>query len=200
MSPSPSAVAPARTRDPARKERILTAAAGLIARDGFHTVSMAEIGAASGVTGSAIYRHFPSKSAVLVALFDRAVDGLLATAERTRDNAPDLEIALDEMVRQQVEFVVAQRAVAQVYHREVHALPEEDSRRLRRKQRAYAEVWVDLLRHLRPELDAVQARTLVLAAISAVQSTLFQTEGAADDPLRGLLHRSAKAVLQVQAA
>jgi AcrR family transcriptional regulator len=63
-----------RTRDPARKERILAAAADLVASSGYHAVSMADIGAAAGITGSGIYRHFASKSALLVALFDQAID------------------------------------------------------------------------------------------------------------------------------
>jgi AcrR family transcriptional regulator len=60
------------------QERILAAAADLIARKGYHAVSIAEIGAAAGITGSGIYRHFDSKSSVLVDLFDRVIDGLLA--------------------------------------------------------------------------------------------------------------------------
>jgi hypothetical protein len=54
-----------RTRDPERRSRILAAAADLVARKGFHAVSVAEIGAAAGITGSGIYRHFDRKTAVL---------------------------------------------------------------------------------------------------------------------------------------
>jgi hypothetical protein len=36
-----------------------------VARKGFHAVSVAEIGAAAGVTASGIYRHFDRKTAVL---------------------------------------------------------------------------------------------------------------------------------------
>ena len=68
--------APPRTRDPQRKQKILASAADLVARQGYHAASMADIGSAAGVTGSAIYRHFDSKSAVLVALFDRVIDRL----------------------------------------------------------------------------------------------------------------------------
>jgi len=74
---------PSRTRDPARKERILLAAADLIALKGYHTVSIMDLGAAAGITGSAIYRHFGSKSAVLVELFDRVIDALLRDAQET---------------------------------------------------------------------------------------------------------------------
>jgi hypothetical protein len=42
--------APPRIRNPERKERILAAAADLIARNGYHSVSMAEIGAAARIT------------------------------------------------------------------------------------------------------------------------------------------------------
>ena len=37
---------------------------------------MADIGAAAGITGPAIYRHFDGKSAVLVAMFDHVIDDL----------------------------------------------------------------------------------------------------------------------------
>ena len=69
-----------RTRDPDRRERILRAAAELVAERGFHAVSMADIGAASGIVGSGVYRHFDSKSAVLVALLDEGMERLLAGA------------------------------------------------------------------------------------------------------------------------
>ena len=64
----PAEIRPVRTRDPARKQRILAAAADLFARNGFHSVSMEDIGEAVGITASAIYRHYDSKTAVLVAM------------------------------------------------------------------------------------------------------------------------------------
>ena len=60
-----------------RTERLLDATAALVAERGFHAVGIADIGAAAGVSGSAIYRHFRSKQEILVALLDRVVDGLL---------------------------------------------------------------------------------------------------------------------------
>jgi AcrR family transcriptional regulator len=191
------AAVPARTRDPARKERILVAAADLVSRNGYHAVSMADIGAAAGVTGSAIYRHFESKSAVLVALFDRVIDGLLRDERGIVADVTDLPQALARLIAGQVEFVVADRELAQVYHHEIHNLPEEDRRRLRRKQRLYLEEWVHLLAELRTDLTDTEARALVHAAIAAIQSTLFHTTGPSEDRLRQLLTASAGAVLGI---
>ncbi|MCW2757894.1 MAG: TetR family transcriptional regulator, partial [Nocardioidaceae bacterium] len=186
-----------RTRDPARKEKILAAAALLVARDGYHAASMADIGAEAGITGSGIYRHFDSKAAILVALFERVIDDLLTDEQRIVESQPDLAKALDLLIDGQVEFVVGTRAIAQVYHHEIASLPAEDRSRLRRKQRLYVEDWVHLVRELRRDLDDVTARTLVHAAISAIQSTLFHNVGLPEERLREVLAASARAVLTV---
>ena len=73
-----------RRRDPRRRQRILSAAAELVAERGYHEVGMADIGAAAGITGSAIYRHFDGKSAVLVAMFDHVIDDLSGEASEMR--------------------------------------------------------------------------------------------------------------------
>src|SRR5262245_47620779 len=65
-----------RRPDPERRERILSAAAELTARRGFHTIGMADIGAEAGIVGSGVYRHFASKDAILVALLDRVMGRL----------------------------------------------------------------------------------------------------------------------------
>ncbi|MBY8863440.1 TetR/AcrR family transcriptional regulator [Nocardia sp. CA2R105] len=188
---------PIRIRDPARKERILTAAADLVAHKGFHAVSMSDIGKAAGITGSGIYRHFDSKSAVLVALFDRVIDNLLLDEQRIVETVDDLPEALNRLIEGQVEFVVADRQLAQVYHNEINNLPEEDSRRLRRKQRMYLEEWVHLLDELRDELSDADTRTLVHAAIGAIQSTLFHNAGLPEDRLRQLLITAAQVILAI---
>jgi AcrR family transcriptional regulator len=185
-----------RTRDPARKERILSAAADLVARRGFTAVSMEDIGEAVGITASAIYRHYDSKSAVLVAMFDRVVDRLLGdgqaiAASRTADPAQ----ALARLVEGHIDFVVNDRDVAQVYFRELAQVPEADRRRLRRNQRLYVEEWVLLLTEQRPVLDDAAARALVHAAIGVIQSTLWYAAGLQEDRLRSVLRTAALGVL-----
>jgi AcrR family transcriptional regulator len=188
-----------RTRDPARKQRILTAAADLVARNGFSSVSMEDIGDAVGITASAIYRHYDSKTAVLVAMFDRVIDGLLSAGQRlAADREADPRDALRQLIDGQIDFVIDDRDVAQVYFREIANLPEPDRRGLRRKQRLYLEEWVHLLTELRPGLDDAGARVLVHCAIGVIQSTLQYSPGVADERLRDLLRRSALAVLTAE--
>jgi AcrR family transcriptional regulator len=166
-----------RVRDPARRDKILAAAAELIARRGYHSVSLAEIGAAAGIVGSGIYRHFGSKASILVALLDQVMDRLLASAARVVAADGDDARVLTALVADQVAFAVNERYLVQLYQRELHTLPEPDRRRLRRMQRHYVEEWVHVLLETRPELSDGEARARVHASIGAIQSVAAYHSG-----------------------
>lgn len=191
--------APRRRPDPGRRERILTAAAELATRRGFHAVGMAEIGAEAGIVGSGVYRHFPSKDAILVALLDRGMVRLQTGAADILAVAADDRSALSALVRDHVKVAIEEREVLAVYHREVHNLPPEARRRLRRLQRHYLEDWVHVLAPLRRDLADGELRLAVHAAIGAIQSTLFFRSGLAPDRLAALLDGMAHACLGVRA-
>lgn len=186
-------IVPARIRDPERRGRILAAATGLVAERGFHSVSIAEIGSAAGIVGSGVYRHFQSKSAVVVAILDEAMDRLQLDAEAASTTSG--ADALDRLIEGQIRFAADDRRVLQLYQREVHTLPDGDQRRLRRRQRLYVEKWVRVLVGLRPQLPGSEARVLAHAAIGAIQSVASYDEALPHDQLTARLTDVARAVL-----
>lgn len=192
-----AAPGPTRRRDPDRKNKLVQAVADLIAERGYHALSMAEIGERVGISGAAIYRHFPNKSALLVAVFDRSIDELLEDERRSRERFADPLTALVHLVARQVDFVVEEREFARVYHGEADQLPEEDRLRLRHKQRVYLAEWVGLVQDLRPELSAAEARAVVHATIGAVQSPLFHRLEVDPGRLKELLTEMAHATLGI---
>jgi len=191
---------PRSQRDPDRRERILAAAAQLVSRRGFHTVGMADIGSEAGIVGSGIYRHFDSKNAILIALLDQVMDRLQSGAAHIVSAAPDDGVAVSALVRDHIRVAIQDRSVLAVYHREVHNLPEDERRRLRRRQRHYLEDWVHVLAPLRRDLADGEQRLAVHAAIGAIQSTLFFRSGLAEPRLAQLLDEMAHACLGVAPA
>lgn len=189
-----------RRPDPDRRERILAAAAELTARRGFHTIGMADIGAEAGIVGSGVYRHFGSKDAILVALLDRVMTRLQEGAATIMAAAPDDHAALSGLVRDHIQVAIEDRTVLAVYHREIHNLPADERRRLRRLQRHYVEDWVHVLAPLRRDLADGELRLAVHAAIGAVQSTLFFRSGMAPQRLAVLLDEMAHGCLGVPPA
>jgi AcrR family transcriptional regulator len=184
-----------RTRDPERRGRILEAALALFAERGFHAVSMAEIGSAAGIVGSGVYRHFESKSAVLLALLDGVMERLLGSAEEAVGSGRPEADVLDELVRGQVSFAVDDAQLLRLYQQEVHTLPDTERRRLRRLQRHYVEEWVHTLHELRPELTDAAARARVHTAIGAIQSAVTWNVGIPREDLQVLLTRCAERCL-----
>lgn len=185
----------ARRRDPDRRQRILAAAAGLVAERGYHDVAMSDIGAAAGIVGSGIYRHFDGKSAVLVALFDRVIDDLSRDATEILARGLDPGRTLALLIGAHVAIALNDRTLMRVYHTEIASLPGGDSRRLRRKQRLYIEEWVHVLELLRPQAGDAVLRSLVHAAIGAVHSTLFYASGLPPERLAPLMAAAAHSVL-----
>ena len=186
-----------RTRDPERKQRILASAASLGARHGFHAISMTDIGSDAGIVGSGIYRHFDSKTSILVAMLDQGMARLAGRAAEIIAAGGSPARILAELVRDHIAAAIEDRDVLAVYHMEAHTLPEADQRRLRRAQRHYIEEWVHLLAPLRPDLADAELRLAVHAAIGAIQSTLFYRSGLADDRLAALLQVMAYACLGI---
>jgi hypothetical protein len=82
-----------------------------------------------------------------------------------------------------------------VYYHEIANLPEDDRRRLRRKQRLYLEEWVHQLAALRPGASDAELRARVHAAIGTIQSVLRYHSGLAADQLEGLIAGTAELIL-----
>lgn len=178
-----------------RRARLLDATAELVAARGFHAVGIADIGAAAGVSGSAIYRHFASKQEILVALLDTVVDGLLAQATEIARAHPEPAARLDALVRSHIEFALRDRAVIRVYSQEIDQLPDDDRRRIRRTQRDYAAVWSVALTGVRPDLTAEAARARVHAAFGLLNAVADYTSRLDDETLARDLHAMTRAAL-----
>ncbi|WP_116203334.1 TetR/AcrR family transcriptional regulator [Amycolatopsis circi] len=150
---------------PSRREQVLTAATGLFAERGFHTVSMEDIGAAAGIAGPSVYRHFPSKAALMVAIGHRAADRLALAAEQALQ-ASDERSALGRLAASYVHILLRTPELLVSFTADRVTMPERDKADLRRVQRDYVDQWVSLLCAVFPELPAREAKIRVHAALT----------------------------------
>jgi AcrR family transcriptional regulator len=87
---------------PAKRERLLTAAAEVFARDGLDA-SMPAVAAAAGAGVASIYRQFDSKQDLLAALVVRRLEQVLEAAERAASREGSRWSALTELLSEIVE-------------------------------------------------------------------------------------------------
>jgi AcrR family transcriptional regulator len=155
-----------------RRSKLIAAAERLIAERGYLAVRLEDIGAAAGVSGPAIYRHFPNKEALLVELLVGVSTRLLSGAQAVVSEASDVDMAFDGLVDFHLEFSLGEPDLIRIQDRDLAHLPERAKRQVRKAQRQYVEIWVDLLRR-RDGVDEADARVMAHAAFGLLNSTPY---------------------------
>jgi AcrR family transcriptional regulator len=179
---------------PTRRQQILAAAAELFAHRGFHGVGIDDIGAAVGISGPGVYRHFRNKDDVLGQMLADISRTLLAAGEQRVGEHPEPAAALRALVRFHVDFALDNPALITVQARDLASLVEADRRRVRRVQRQYVELWAGVIRQVAPGCDENAGRAAAHAVFGLINSTQHGTalDRAAMAPL---LERMALAAL-----
>ena len=172
---STSVPAPAATRRSQaksdRRSQLIGAAERLVAERGYLAVRLEDIGAAAGVSGPAIYRHFPNKESLLVELLVGISTRLLAGATDVVARAGDPDSALGGLIDFHLDFALAESDLIRIQDRDLSNLPPAAKRQVRKAQRQYVEIWVDVLRQLNTALREDDARLMAHATFGLLNST-----------------------------
>ncbi|HEV7169130.1 MAG TPA: TetR/AcrR family transcriptional regulator [Micrococcaceae bacterium] len=178
-----------------RRQAILRAAAQLFAQRGYNRVSIEDLGAAAGVSGPAVYRHFSGKQAVLAALLVGVSEDLLEGGQAVVTEADDDAQALRGLIQFHVDFALSNPDVIRVQDRELANLIDADQASVRTLQRNYIAVWVGLLGRIQPGVEAAVLRLKVQAAFGLINSTPHSARGQG----RNVDAKTARPVLEAMA-
>ncbi|MES2092339.1 MAG: TetR/AcrR family transcriptional regulator [Actinomycetota bacterium] len=162
-----------------RRQALLDAAARLFAERGFDRVSMEDLGSAAGVSGPAVYRHFPGKQSVLAALLIDVSQGLFDGGSRVIEEGADASTTLRSLIGFHVAFALANADVIRVQDRDLESLTSAAQHRVRALQRNYVELWIGMLARLTPESDPATLRVKAHATFGLINSTPHSGHSAA---------------------
>ena len=187
---------------PTRREQILREAARLFAERGFHGVGVDEIGAAVGISGPGLYRHFTGKDAMLaellVGISERLHEGGRMRVQESAAAELSPEDTLDALIAGHIDFALDDRALITLHDRELDRLRESDRKQVRKLQRQYVELWVEAVRAIYPQLTVLEARVAVHTVFGLLNSTPHLSGSSAlpdRETTAALLHRLARGAL-----
>ncbi len=180
-----------------RREDLLAEATRLFAIHGYSGVSLEDLGAACGISGPAVYRHFSGKSAVLTALLVGVSQDLLDGGEQVAKTGGNAEQALKALIAFHVDFALAKPDIIQVQDRNLETLPAAELQLVRKLQRAYIALWTEQLHRIHPQETPAVIRFRAHAAFGLLNSTAHSAHSPRTSKagLRKLLNQMAASAL-----
>ncbi|MEO9327682.1 TetR/AcrR family transcriptional regulator [Gordonia aurantiaca] len=153
-----------------RAEQIIRAATELFTESGYRNVSIEQIGAAVGLTGPAVYRHFTDKHEILVQALRAQID-LVARLHREaemRGRTPEeaLRLFLDGLGD-----LTANHHVSILWRREQRHLHRKQFEEMRGIFTGYGDYIAGKIAALRPDLSSDDARLLGFTVLSLYSNT-----------------------------
>ncbi|MEV4615040.1 helix-turn-helix domain-containing protein [Kitasatospora sp. NPDC049258] len=191
-APAPTVVrplAPPSALAGSRREELLVAAVRLFDRRGFDNVSTEQLGAAVGIAGPSVYKHFATKAELLAAALVRSrerlwheVGGALALAQ-----APGPGAALAAGLAAYLDFARRNGHYLGAMLSETERLAPADRKAAVDFRRDFLRTWVGLLQQVRPAYDQAEARIRVHAMFALVNDGVrHRPYGAGAEPAPGL--------------
>ncbi|MEO9181656.1 MAG: TetR/AcrR family transcriptional regulator [Acidimicrobiales bacterium] len=175
----------------ARRLQLVNAASRLFAERGFRSVSIEDLAAEAGVSGPAVYRHFDSKESLLADLLIDVSEQLLeqGTAHATQASCP-LD-ALHQLITFHTEFALRDRDLIRIQDHDFANLAVADAKTVSRLQRAYLEVWVEVLCSIDAKSSETVARTKIQAVFGLLNSTPHSAANRDTETTRTVLEQMA---------
>lgn len=124
---------------------ICRAALHCFARSGFHGTSIRQIAAEAGLSVPGIYHHYASKSAILVALCDLAMEELLAASYSAVGTGNTTLERFECLVAYLVQFHAEYGEMAFVTYSEIRSLPDDARERHLQQRREEQAIITDIV-------------------------------------------------------
>jgi AcrR family transcriptional regulator len=182
-------------RRPFRQEQILDVAIELFYECGYHGAGMDKIGAAAGITGPAIYRHFKSKDEILSAALERVASQVIGRAQAIAEAGGDPRDTLEALIENFVSSILDKPAPAELFLYERRVFPEATRQGFDRIHRLHVAEWVHVVSQLQPALNEEEAQLMVAAAMGLLGAVLSYQSGLPRPQLDRLLRAMAMAAL-----
>lgn len=152
-----------------RRDLLVAEAIRLFDSHGYQSVTMRDIGEAAGIVASGVYRHFSSKTELLVTAMGRGGDLMSSATDRALAEARSPSEAVELLLRAHIDVAVEHDKLVRILTTERDELPLKERTALRRLQADYQHIWIQALSTARPDRDVTELKMTIHATHSMIQ-------------------------------
>ncbi len=134
-----------------RLDHLLSRAARVFADKGYHSTTMRDLAAASGMSLAGMYYYVRGKEELLALIQERCFSRVMAGADQALAPASDPLERLQAFIRHHVTFFAAHMAEMKVLSHEATSLTGERQRRVNAIKRRYVDLLEGLLKDVTPD-------------------------------------------------
>jgi AcrR family transcriptional regulator len=161
----------------ARYGQILSAAADVFARRGYHPASIREIATAAHLSLAGLYHYVGGKDELLFLVLDRALDTLIEALDEALAAARAPETKLLALVRTHLEFGSDHPAELRLVNRDWELLSDSHRSDIAAKRQSYVQRGLAILRELDPRGrsgdELLSATNLLLGMLNGIARRPF---------------------------
>lgn len=156
----------------ARYDGILTAAADVFGRRGYHQASIREIARAADLSVAGLYHYVGGKEELLFLVLDRALDDLHASLDRALAGASTPDDRLLALIRTHLDFGFHHPVELKLINRDAELLAEPRRAEIAAGRQGYVQRGLAILSELdphgRPGDELLSAITLLLGMLNGI--------------------------------
>lgn len=188
--------APVRRRPKDRKEQIARVAAEAFSTYGYNRVGIDDIAAEVGISGPALYRHFPNKYTLFRHVALNLADALVTASvgENLDSHTQDPEAALENLFTRVIDTTIENRNTGGLYRWEHRYLDAADRREVRARIVAVDANVDAALARVRPALTDKERAYLATGALSVIGSITAHRTPLSDKRITAIILESARSV------
>jgi len=176
-----------KTKTEIRRNQIAATALALVARHGLRALNVAALAKGVGVVPSAIYRHYPSKEAVLDAVLKVIAHRLFANVQAVRQEFTDRLEGLKQLLQRHIEMVLSNQGIPRmIFSEEIFSGQPARRRRVYQMIQEYLERVAEMIREgqrqgrISPDLPAETVATMFLGVVQSASILRLMSDGQFD--------------------
>lgn len=159
------------------KQKIVEAAAAVLAERGYAGTKLSDIGARAGMQAGSLYYHFDDRDDIVDQVLQRSIRGVYERVKGAVDalppNSSDL-MRLQTAIGEHLTVILESSDVSSAGLRLLGQLPPETQRKYRSDQRTYGDYWHDIIvagqasGSIRRDIDPVRLRLFIIGQLNWV--------------------------------
>jgi TetR/AcrR family transcriptional regulator, cholesterol catabolism regulator len=128
-----------------KKREILEVSVEIFSERGYRATGLRDIAERVGLRQPSLYYYFSSKELILIELYEQVMEDSIEAVSSVVEKGLEPEVAFREVLEERIRYMCQNKRLVRIFFEEEAELPPQLTKKLRRRQREYEDMYVSLL-------------------------------------------------------